>query len=329
VKCKICNSGNYNTYEVREMMFGFKDKFLYLECLGCGCLQISQIPSKMSKYYPEEYYSYSLKLPNINYPKSGIKKIFAIHRDNFILFKKDLIGRIINLVYPNGYLKEELEHHFPAISDVFSVNKDTRVLDVGCGNGSFVYLLKEYGFQNCLGIDPYLQQDIVCPNGLRILKRTIHELDQTFDLIAFHHSFEHIADPLETFGSVQRLLSKEGVCLMRIPTVSSYAWKYYRENWVQLDAPRHFFLHSIQSIKLLAEKTHLKLVKVCYDSTAFQFYGSEQYLKNIPLTSDRSYVKNKLASIFSEEEMASFKKKAIQLNLQNQGDSAAFYLKKV
>ena len=158
---------------------------------------------------------------------------------------------------------------------------------------------------------------------------TIHDLNQEFDLITFHHSFEHIFDPLKTLESVHRLLSKEGVCLIRMPTVSSYAWKHYRENWVQLDAPRHFFLHSVQSIKILAEKANLKLVKVRYDSIAFQFLGSEQYLKDIPLESDRSYSKGKKNSMFSKNDRRNFKKRAHQLNLENQGDQAAFYLQKV
>lgn len=56
----------------------------------------------------------------------------------------------------------------------------------------------------------------------------------------FHHSFEHIADPFETLCSVRRLLSS-GTCLIRIPIVDSWAWENYGVNWIQIDAPRHFF----------------------------------------------------------------------------------------
>ena len=88
MKCKICNSGNYSSYEVKEMMFGFRDKFLYLECLECGCLQIAQIPADMSKYYPKKYFSFSRTIPEINNQKSKLKKFIKKHGDNFVLFKK-------------------------------------------------------------------------------------------------------------------------------------------------------------------------------------------------------------------------------------------------
>lgn len=42
-----------------EMMFGFGEEFAYFECSKCGCLQISEIPVDISKYYPSDYYSFS------------------------------------------------------------------------------------------------------------------------------------------------------------------------------------------------------------------------------------------------------------------------------
>jgi hypothetical protein len=60
VKCRICaNNENQKVSEVREMMFGFRDVFTYFQCSVCGCLQIADIPTDMSKYYPSNYYSYS------------------------------------------------------------------------------------------------------------------------------------------------------------------------------------------------------------------------------------------------------------------------------
>ena len=73
----------------------------------------------------------------------------------------------------------------------------------------------------------------------------------------FHHSFEHLPDPIETLERVYRLMPSGGNCLIRIPLVSSEAWKKYGPHWVQLDAPRHFFLYSIESLKL-----NLKLRKL-------------------------------------------------------------------
>jgi SAM-dependent methyltransferase len=138
-----------------------------------------------------------------------------------------------------------------------NVTTGSRILDVGCGAGAHVYAFRESGYIHTLGIDPYIESDIEYENGALVKKCTIHDCGQEWDIIAFNHSFEHLPDPFETLQAVARLLAEDGVCLIRIPTVSSHAWRYYGADWVQLDAPRHFFLHSLESIKMLAAMSGL------------------------------------------------------------------------
>jgi hypothetical protein len=140
-----------------------------------------------------------------------------------------------------------------------------------------------------------------------------------------HHSFEHLPDPRETLQSVARILAPAGACMIRIPTVSSYAWKKYGVNWVQLDAPRHFFLHSVASIRHLADQTGLQLDKVVYDSSAFQLWGSEQYAQNISLLSERSYAVNPGKSIFTRQQIRDFKREAQKAQRRRAGRPGRFY----
>ena len=70
----------------------------------------------------------------------------------------------------------------------------------------------------------------------------------------------------------------------------------------------------------------LELSKIIYDSTAFQFWGSEQYKMNIPLMDPRSHFLNNKKAIFSKDEIRKFEKEADELNKNGKGDSACFYL---
>jgi len=329
-KCRICeNLIDNTTYETKEMMFGLKDKFEYFQCAQCYCLQIASIPSDMSKYYPSNYYSYSHKEPYIKKSNNSIIAFIRKLRDHYTITNYGAFGRILYLMFPNEYLKSVIDSHFPLRNRRDLLDKTKKILDVGCGTGNFLWILKELGFDNLFGIDPYIEGNIIFPNGLKILKKTIHDLNEEFDLIMFHHSFEHVSDPLETLQSASRLLKKGGICLVRVPIVDSYAWKHYKENWYALESPRHFFLHSIKSIKILADKTGFILKDIIYDSTAFNLWASEQYVRNIPLESELSYAKNKDKSIFTDRDIRAFKKLSIALNKEKRGDQAAFYLKRI
>ena len=206
--------------------------------------------------------------------------------------------------------------------------KQCVILDVGCGSGTLLYLLREAGFSNVLGVDPHIDRDIKYNNGLRIFCQEVQEVKGSWDLIMFHHSFEHMRDPLKVLQSVSRLLAADGCCLIRIPVVSSFAWENYGVHWVQLDAPRHFFLHSLNSLRTLAMREKFHLEDIVFDSDEFQFWGSEQYKQGISLRSNRSYSVNPGQSIFSQKQMDGFQERAKRLNLDARGDQAAFYLKK-
>jgi len=97
---------------------------------------------------------------------------------------------------------------------------------------------------------------------------------------------------------------------------------------VQLDPPRHFYVHSIESIEILGNQSGLSLYKVIYDSTSFQFWGSEQYRHDIPYLSRRSYAVSPFLFIFFYPIMKQYRLAAEQLNKEKLGDQIAVLLVK-
>lgn len=310
--CRICGNGvNNQSYEAKEMQLGTRDVFTYFQCQSCQCLQIADIPENLSDYYPREYYSFNIS-PETFY--QGLKgKFKKLRYSSTLLHKNQLISTLFpvktyDLVAQTG------------------VQPQSKILDVGCGTGYFLYAMAEVGFKHVQGIDPFIAQDISYANGLNIYKKSIHEMtSKSWDLIMYHHSFEHVPDPLEHLQKVKTLLSPEGVCMIRIPTASSYAWEHYRTNWFQLDAPRHIFLHSVESIQILAEKAGLELFDTIYDSEDLQFIASEKYVKDITLN-ERTY-KGLTGKIRKKLDKWKYRKKAKQLNAEKRGDQAAFFLR--
>ncbi|MFY0642850.1 MAG: class I SAM-dependent methyltransferase [Bacteroidia bacterium] len=314
--CRICNNSQDNqTYTAKEMMYGLRKEFDYFQCSNCNCLQIADFPADMSLYYPDNYYSFE-KYDGKKF-KGFIGRFKRIQYASMLKEKSPLKGLMASLSGSNDY----------NIFNGLGIHSKSKILDVGCGNGkSFLNPLAEIGFNNVKGCDPFINESIEYDNGLSIAKSNIFEIEGKWDVITYHHSFEHIPNPLEHMKKVSELLNPAGVCIIRIPTVSSYAWEHYGVNWVQLDAPRHFFLHSAQSMKVLANHAALELYKSIYDSTHFQFTGSEKYLKGIPLSAPRPRgLKNMLLRKIKKQ---GFKKKAKLLNHENRGDQAAFFFRK-
>jgi SAM-dependent methyltransferase len=168
--------------------------------------------------------------------------------------------------------------------------------------------------------------DLSYSDGVKVLRRGLGEVTGEFDCIMMHHSFEHMNQPHAVLAEVRRLLAPGGRALIRIPLCSLAAFREYRSDWVQLDAPRHFFLHSRQSMGHLARAGGFVVERVLYDSTAFQFWGSEQYRLGLPLLAQESYAVNRRASVFSRSQIAAFEVRARILNAQEDGDPACFIL---
>jgi hypothetical protein len=142
-----------------------------------------------------------------------------------------------------------------------------------------------------------------------------------------HHSFEHLPEPLESLQEIERLLPRGRFCLIRIP-LAAEAWEKYGVDWVQLDAPRHLYLFTERSFRALAEKAGFEVVKILYDSEAFQFYASEQYARDIAMSEEKAFRGDYSKSIFTERQMREWEREAARLNRAGRGDQACFYLRK-
>jgi len=315
--CKVCGNGHHNrTFLVREMMCGFRTEFTYVECNSCSCLFLADPPSDMSTYYPREYYSY--RQPQVS---NGVWR--SARRYTRQLRNETYFGAWAQI---RSTLRVPCSHAALYAFSKTGATKHARILDVGCGSGILLQDLQDIGFENILGIDPLIEQDLEYASGLRVRKRYLADMrGTTWDVIMFHHSFEHMADPRGTLETIASLLPKGGHCLIRIPVVS-WAWEHYGVNWVQVDAPRHLFLHSEKSIKMLAEQSGLTVTSIEYDSTEDQFVGSELYARNVARNSINFET---VSRFFSKKDLTKFRKETRTLNRQKRGDQASFHLVKL
>jgi SAM-dependent methyltransferase len=193
-----------------------------------------------------------------------------------------------------------------------------RVLDVGCGSGALLKRLAAAGLTRLVGIDRFLEGRPRRTDGIELRRCRVEEVtDGPFDLVLFNHSLEHLPDQRSALNAVTRLLTRDGVCRIEIPTVTSDAYDAYRECWVELDAPRHFWLHSHESLRIVALKCGLAITSIEQIGTPFEFWGSELYARDIPLSTETG--PRTPESVFSDEELGQFAERSRAANRSNRG----------
>ncbi len=310
--CRICGGHENRHFVAKEMMFGSRECFGYLECGSCGCVQIAAYPTDIARHYPADYYAFSAQSgPLVEQSVKG--RIRAILMD-IPLFRRWWLQR--------GSTQDWLRRRPDAsvYLDLFP-NAGVRLLDVGCGNGGLPLALRAMGYRHASGVDPYIAEDVMHEGRLLVEKAQLADISGQFDCISFHHALEHIPNQVQILTDAAARLSPDSVILIRIPVVGGLAWRTYGVDWVQLDAPRHFYLHSMASLQRLAEACALSIASVDFDSTGFQFWGSELYTRDIPLISAD------LGRQFSSDQLSDFDRQANELNEARDGDQIVAILK--
>lgn len=333
--CRICGSRDGEIHRVREMMFGFGDVFDYLECSECGCLQLLNPPADMARFYPaNSYYSFKPSLPTANPTNEGpspsrlirLAREWFSHRQNEAAVFE--LGGIFELLARRHQMEEWVSALKKYVSESPERTLRARILDVGCGSGALLLGMACFGFSRLDGVDPYLKEPVNA-KSYRIRNVDVRTLnDETYDLILMNHSLEHIPDQIETLTAIRGLLDDRGVCRIEVPVADCEAWSAYGADWVEIDAPRHYFLHTRKSFAIASNAAGLEVYRIDDVGTPFEFWGSELYRRGLPFFEAAVNDYRDPRSIFSEADMAEFERRSTEVSRQNKGGRLAFYLRR-
>jgi SAM-dependent methyltransferase len=311
--CPICSIDSAEQpYVVKEQMIGTNEPFAYVRCSACAARRLLDIPADMSRYYPDSYIAFQLGA------RGWFRTWFRRYR-NAGYFRWNA-GAPIRWLRPDGALA--------ALARV-PLGRDERVVDVGCGSGLELHRLAELGFRHLTGIDPFIPDAVAGrhADGVTVLKVSLDDFrDRGIADLAFaNHVFEHVADPIGFLRGIARLLTPgKGRCLLRTPIANSWAAENYGPHWVQHDAPRHLVIHTEESLRLAAQQAGLRVARVWYDSTAFQFWGSEAYQRGDSLL--QTFERRKAHSLRLLWNTTRERARAAMLNRNGKGDQACFVL---
>lgn len=131
-----------------------------------------------------------------------------------------------------------------------------RVLDIGCGNGAFLWQMRFLGWEVC-GVEPDPQSAARAREaGLDVRAGRLQDQslpDAHFDAVTLNHVIEHLHDPMDTLRWCWKLLKPGGHITLVTPNFGAWGRKYFESDWLPLDPPRHLVLFTESSLRQALE----------------------------------------------------------------------------
>jgi SAM-dependent methyltransferase len=126
------------------------------------------------------------------------------------------------------------------------------LLDIGCGTGAFLQVMKEAGWE-VQGLEPDAgARDIAEKRGVPVLPSTaLSSLGRSYDAITMWHVLEHVHNLHGYLKSISNLLKQDGLLFVAVPNYTSGDADHYQEGWAAYDVPRHLYHFSPASVKQL------------------------------------------------------------------------------
>lgn len=126
------------------------------------------------------------------------------------------------------------------------------LLDVGCGDGSFLRIARGCGWQ-VIGIDPDLKAVAnAARQGLTVHQGGIEHFageSERFDVITLNHVIEHVHAPLGVLKACHALLRPGGQIWLETPNIDARGHTRFSKDWRGLETPRHLVLFSRSSLQ--------------------------------------------------------------------------------
>lgn len=204
------------------------NRFRFVRCAECGHRYLSPRPSvaDLGVIYPANYYAFA---GGGNPLVARLRRVWEAGK---VRLYRDLVG-----------------------------DGPRRILDVGCGDGRFLGLLRDFGCPDweLVGID--LDADAVDRCRARGFEAHVARVEDweapgpAFDAVIMLQLIEHVEDPVSICRRVHSLLRPGGCFVVETPNLAGLDYRlFHRSWWGHYHFPRHWNLFSADSLRRMLEQ---------------------------------------------------------------------------
>lgn len=157
--------------------------------------------------------------------------------------------------------------------------KGRSILDVGCGDGTFLLYARDAGWTVAgTETNPSLARSAGLPVETDWMAVEKHA---PFDCVTLWHSLEHMQNARATIDLSRRLLNqRSGLLLLAVPDAGGLQAQYFGSRWFHLDVPRHLYHFTYQSLQTLLESTGFDLLRSWHQEFEYDLLGWTQSALN-------------------------------------------------
>lgn len=226
-----CASGTDYEYDTTDQTFFF------VSCRKCGHQYLNPRPSisELEKIYPSNYYSFTGPT-------------------------RPLVAR----------LQKTWESRKVGLYKKYIGEGPRKVLDVGCGDGRLLKLLKEFGYSEWKLVGLELDDEAVSlcqKNGFEAHSTRIEDFANEesqaskYDAVIMLQSIEHVEDPADTCEKVHRLLKPGGILIIETPNLGGLDYRLFSGQWWgHYHFPRHWNLFTQFHLNEMLSQKGLKVI---------------------------------------------------------------------
>ena len=241
--CLVCGSQQSDQlFQASDRLYHTTAKqFAVVRCGECGLVRLDPhpAPDELRHYYPDNYW-YSPDQTTASRMEEAYRRLV-------------------------------LRDHVQFVAQALASSRARGpLLDVGCGGGLFLGMMRQHGFR-VVGLD-FSREAAAIAWRRQLAPAVCADMEKvplrsgSFAGLTMFHVMEHLYDPRAYLTAAHALLAEDGRLVVQVPNAASWQFRLLGRHWNGVDVPRHLFDFRDRDVERLLESCGFEVVRRKYFS---------------------------------------------------------------